>query len=268
MIGSIEELVRGPSKWKIDNRQGDYNFTRQYANAAPLTLNIPKCRKNNISIATGQKKIICCNRKDPTFCLFLRNFDNDLTIENQISVDQIGNKIIFNDTKVSRIDYLMIFCDLAGSFLCILYKIFFEYEKNNAIHQTSQIKKHTTQPSIVALGIRIIYVNFILERDCLVFSCISAIMSDETKISEKNLAVKRGWCQHIKVGYTLSCEIFTLDGDNFSNFQSMPLVIQRPFNCIFLRNLGFSFFSIDFVFQQFVKNIYENTFMTCKHTHA
>ncbi len=67
---SIEEIVRGPSNWKTDNRQGDFNFTRQYTDAAPLTFKTPNCRKNNLSIATGQKKIICCNRKDPTFCLF------------------------------------------------------------------------------------------------------------------------------------------------------------------------------------------------------
>ena len=210
MIESNYVWVRGPSTWGIDNRQGDFNFTRHYMDAAPLTLKIPNCRKNNTSIVTDNKKFICCNRKDPTLLGFLKYLGNISTIVTQIFNDQNGNKTYFNGTKAQRIDILMIFDKLARSFFGILYKILFEYEKNNAIHQTSQIKKHTTQPSIVALGIRIKGVKFILERDCPIFSCISAIILDETKTSEKSLAVKRRWCQHIRVGFILSCEIFRL----------------------------------------------------------
>ena len=39
MIESIEELLRGPSNWKTDNRQEDYSFTRQYTDAAPHSFN-------------------------------------------------------------------------------------------------------------------------------------------------------------------------------------------------------------------------------------
>ncbi len=47
MIGSNYVWVRGPSIRGIDNRQGDFNFTRHYTDAAPLNLNDPNCRKNN-----------------------------------------------------------------------------------------------------------------------------------------------------------------------------------------------------------------------------
>ncbi len=83
------------------------------------------------------------------------------------------------------------FDKLTGSFFGILYKILFDCGKNNDKHQTSQNKKRSTQFLIVELGIQIKGPKFILKRDCLMFSCISAIMLDETKISEKNIAVKR-----------------------------------------------------------------------------
>ena len=54
MIGSNHVLVRGPSTWRIDNRQGDLNFTCHYTDAAPLIFNIPNCRKNNTSIVTDK----------------------------------------------------------------------------------------------------------------------------------------------------------------------------------------------------------------------
>jgi hypothetical protein len=123
MIGSNYILVRGPSIWRIDNRQGDLNFTRHFTDAAPLILNISNCRKNNAHIATGNEKIICCNRKDPTFFGFLTYSDSSPTIENQISIDQNGNKIYFNDSKTPRIDPLMMFDKLPGPFFGILYKI-------------------------------------------------------------------------------------------------------------------------------------------------
>ena len=94
MIESNYVWVRGPSTWGIDNRQGDLNFTRQYSDAAPLTLKIPNCRKNNIHIVTDNKKLICCNRKDPTLFGFLRYFSNSSTIENKVFVYQNGNKIL------------------------------------------------------------------------------------------------------------------------------------------------------------------------------
>ena len=84
MIGSNCEGVRGPSNWGIDNRQGDFSFTRHYLDAAPLTFKIPNCRKNKIPIVTDNKKLICCNRKDPTLFGFLRYFSNNSTIENKI----------------------------------------------------------------------------------------------------------------------------------------------------------------------------------------
>ena len=142
---------------------------------------------------------------------------------------------------------MMMFDQLAGSFCCILYKILFDCVKNNEKHQTSQNKKRTTQPSIIALGIRIKGPKFILKRDCLIFFCISAIMLNETKILEKNIAVKRRWCQHVRIGYCilLSSKIFTLDGHNLSNFQWLPLVTQRP---LFWRSLSCSVSLIDFVF--------------------
>ena len=102
MIGSNHVLVRGPSTWRIDNRQGDLNFTCHYTDAAPLIFNIPNCRKNNTSIVTDNKKFICCNRKDPTLLGFFVFFDNCSTIENQIFVDQTGNKILLNDNKVPK----------------------------------------------------------------------------------------------------------------------------------------------------------------------
>jgi hypothetical protein len=65
-------------------------------------------------------------------------------------------------------------------------------------------------------------------------------MLDETKISEKIIAVRRRWCQHVRVGYILlSSKIFTLDGHNLSNFQWLPLVIQRPLHCFFVEALVF-----------------------------
>jgi hypothetical protein len=186
MIESNYVLVRG----RIDNRQGDLNFTRHNTDAAPLILNIPNYRKNNTLIGTSNEKIICCNRKDPTFFGFLRYSGSSPTIETQISIDQNGNKIYFNDSKTPKIDLLVMFDKLASSFFGILYKILFDCGKNNEKHQTSQNKKRTTQPSIVALRIRIKGPKFILKRDCLIFSCISAIMLDETKISEKYCSKK------------------------------------------------------------------------------
>ena len=129
MIESIKELLRGPSNWKTDNRQGDYSYTRQYTDAAPHSLNIPNCRKNNLSIVTGKKKIICCNRRDPTSCLFLRNSDNSHTIENQKLIEQNGNKIYFDEAKAQGVDILLIFYKLAGSFSGIPNELFIDSSK-------------------------------------------------------------------------------------------------------------------------------------------
>jgi hypothetical protein len=101
----------------------------------------------------------------------------------------------------------MVFDKLAGSLFGILYKLLFDWGKNNEKHQTSQSKKRATQPSIVSLGIRIKGPKFILKTDCPIFSCISATMLDETKILEKNIAVKRRWCQHARIGYILMSRV-------------------------------------------------------------
>ena len=125
MIESNYVWVRGPSTWGIDNRQGDFNFTRHYMDAAPLTLKIPNCRKNNIHIVTDNKKLICCNRKDPTLFGFLRYFSNSSTIENQKLTEQNGNKIYLDEAQAQRVDILMVLDKLAGPVFDILYKILF-----------------------------------------------------------------------------------------------------------------------------------------------
>ncbi len=66
---------------------------------------------------------------------------------------------------------------------------------------------------------------------------------------QKNIAVKRRWCQHARICYILlSSKIFTLDGHNLSDFQWLPLFTQRPLNRLFWRSLRCSFSLIDFVF--------------------
>jgi hypothetical protein len=139
----------------IDNRQGDFNFKRHYADAAPLTLNIPNCRKNKTSIATGHKKIICCNRKDPTFCFFLRNSDDSLTIENQKLNEQYGNKIYFNEAKAQRFDILMIYYKLAGPLSGIPNELFIESSKKSMEQRTIQNGKRFSHTLNNAQGFQI-----------------------------------------------------------------------------------------------------------------
>jgi hypothetical protein len=140
MIGSNYVWVRGPSIWRIDNYQGDSNFTRHNTDAALLNLNVPNCKRNNTLIATGNEKIICCNRKDRTFFGFLRYSDSSPTIETQISIYQNGNKIYFNDSKAQRIDMHIMF-DMGGPSFGILYKYYLIVETSD---QPKHKMYHTT----------------------------------------------------------------------------------------------------------------------------
>jgi hypothetical protein len=182
---------------EVYNHQGDFTFNCHFVDAAPFLLKIPNCRKNNTNIVTGNKRILCCNRKGPIFFGFLRYSDDSTAIEIQIFNEQNGNKIYFNDSKAQRINILMVLDKFAGPFFGILYNILFGCGKNNEIKQTNQNKKQTTQPSIVALGTRIKGPKFISKRDSSIFSCISAIILDATKISGNSHAVKRRWCQQV-----------------------------------------------------------------------
>ena len=91
MIESNYVWVRGPSTWGIDNRQGDFNFTRHYTDAAPFKLKFSNCRKNKRSRITGNKKLVCGNKKDPTCYDFSRYSDNGSITEDQTIYDR--NKI-------------------------------------------------------------------------------------------------------------------------------------------------------------------------------
>jgi hypothetical protein len=106
--------------------------------AAPLTLKIPNCRKNNISIVTDNKKLICCNRTDPTLLGFLRYIGKSSGIQNHLSVDEIGKNFFLDDTKVSRIDYQMTFSKLAGSSFGTPNDLFINRKKKNMEEQTSR----------------------------------------------------------------------------------------------------------------------------------
>jgi hypothetical protein len=55
MIESNYVWVRGPSTWGIDNRQGDFNFTRHSKDTAPFKLKLPNCKKNKRPRITGNK---------------------------------------------------------------------------------------------------------------------------------------------------------------------------------------------------------------------
>jgi hypothetical protein len=123
MIGSYDVSVRGPSNWRFDNHQGDFTFNCHFVDAAPpFILKISNCRRN---ITTGNKGLLCCNRKDPTFFGFLRYSDDSTAIETPIFKEQNGNKIYFSDSKAQRIDILMVLDKLDGPFFGILYKILF-----------------------------------------------------------------------------------------------------------------------------------------------
>jgi hypothetical protein len=105
MIGSIGVLVRGPSNWKIDNHQGDLNLTRHNMDAAPLNFNLPNCGKNKRPRVICNKKLVCGNRKDPTYNGFSRYCaDGSITEDQSTSSDQNKNKIYFINDNAQRID--------------------------------------------------------------------------------------------------------------------------------------------------------------------
>ncbi len=120
----------GPSSWKIDNLQGDQNFTRHKPDAAPLNLNLPNCRKNKTSRVTGNKKLMLGNRKDPAFFVFSRSSDNNgSTIQDQLIRDQNINNIYSSNTNTQMINILMAYDGLAGSFFGIPYEILIDCKK-------------------------------------------------------------------------------------------------------------------------------------------
>ena len=97
----------GPSSWKIDNLQGDQNFTRHKPDAAPLNLNCPNCRKNKTSRVRGCKKLMLGDRKDPTWYVFFRYGDIGPTIEEQLLYDRNKNKTYCYNTNAQRISILI-----------------------------------------------------------------------------------------------------------------------------------------------------------------
>lgn len=133
MIESNYVLLRGPSVWRIDNRQVDLNFTH----AAPLILNIPNCRKYNTFIVRGDKKIICCYQKHPTLFLFLRDSDNrsQLKIKNLMS----KMKIKYTLDTTQRIFILILYDKLAGHLCGISDELFIDCKKKIMEQRTSQV---------------------------------------------------------------------------------------------------------------------------------
>ncbi len=63
-------------------------------------------------------------------------------------------------------------------------------ENNNMKKLPAKIKKTTTQPSTVALGIRIRGLKFVLKNDCSTFLCFPAIMLCKMKILGKSATIK------------------------------------------------------------------------------
>jgi len=183
----------GPSSWKIDSLQGDQNFTRHKPDAAPLNSNCPNCRNNKTSRVRGYKKLMLGDRKDPTWYVFFRYGDIGPTIEEQLLYDRNKNKTYCYNTNAQRISILIAYNESPCPLLCIPYEILFDCENNNMKKCTSQNKKPTTQPSTVAMGIRIRGLKFVLKNDCSTFLCFSAILLCETKISGKSPAVKKRW---------------------------------------------------------------------------
>jgi hypothetical protein len=138
MIESNYVWVRGPSTWGIDNRQEDFNFTRHYTDAAPFKLKLPNCRKNKRPRITGNKKLVCGNKKDPTCNDFSRYSDNGSITEDQTIYDRNKNKIYSNNTIAQRIDVLMAHDERAGRFLRISYEFLFDSKKIKVKNRTSQ----------------------------------------------------------------------------------------------------------------------------------
>jgi hypothetical protein len=103
MIGSIGS-IRGPSNWKIDNNQRDLNLTGHNMDAALLNLNLSNCGKNKRPRVIDNKKLVCGNRKDPTYNGFSRYSADGSIIEDQSSSDQNKNKIYFINANAQRID--------------------------------------------------------------------------------------------------------------------------------------------------------------------
>jgi hypothetical protein len=108
--------------------------------------------------------------------------------------DRNKNKTYYSNLNAQRISILMSNDENPSPLLGVPYEILMDCENNNMKKCTSQNKKPTTQPSTVALGIRIRGLNFVLKNNCSTFLCFSAIVLCETKISEKSPTVKKRWC--------------------------------------------------------------------------
>ncbi len=116
------------------------------------------------------------------------------TIEEHLIYDRNKNKRYCGNFNAQRISILISYYENPSPLLGIAYEILMDCKNNNMKKCTSQNKTPTTQPSTVALGIRIRGLNFVLKNNCSTFLCFSAIMLFETKISGKSATVKKCWC--------------------------------------------------------------------------
>jgi hypothetical protein len=155
MIESNYVWVRGPSIWGIDNRQGDFNFTRHDTDAAPLKHNIPNCRKNNVFRVLETKKLTCGNRKDPTLCGFLKNTHNRLELVEYLNCDQNKNQTYFDNTNAHRTQNLTALNGSQWFCCCIPYKILCDSRKHNMEKRTRQTVKYELYVSTTTEGSRI-----------------------------------------------------------------------------------------------------------------